>query len=314
MPMTTQLLRKYIAGRATQAERDRVVEWIDESPDNMRQYMAERRLYEISLWRTNGDDKARKTVTFTFRRVAIELLKIAALIAVALPFVRHIVAHQRLDVAPTVQSISVPAGQRTELTLADGTHVWLNACSTLTFPTNFEGDTRTVNLEGEGYFNVATNPNKPFVVHTYRLDVMATGTEFCVTSFDEDGIWRTALLKGSVKVYKTDDPAITMTLTPGKQVEIVNGKLKTDTIPNEDNFLWRDGLISFYDLPVGEIFTRIEAYFDVKITVNNTQIINKRYTGKFRREDGVEHILRVLKLRHKFTYQRSDDDGSYTIN
>ena len=99
-----------------------------------------------------------------------------------------------------MQTVIVPAGQRAELLLADGTKVWLNSRSKLKFPDRFQKDARKVELDGEGYFEVTHQEEAPFTVHTSKYDVKVLGTEFNVKAYKDKEQFETSLLKGSVEV------------------------------------------------------------------------------------------------------------------
>lgn len=211
-----------------------------------------------------------------------------------------------------MQTIFVPPGQRAELTLTDGTKVWLNAKTTFTFPDKFTANNRRVTLDGEGYFDVTKNPEKPFIVNTERYDIKVMGTEFNVTAYSGSSVFETSLLKGAVEVFS---PAknTKVSLEPHMRTYEENGILKKDTIEHENYFLWKEGLICFYDEPVDKMIKKLQLYYDVKIDVQNKTLLNNRYSGKFRTKDGVEHVLKVLQLNNKFSYEKDNDRNLITI-
>ena len=92
-----------------------------------------------------------------------------------------------------------------------------------------------------------------------------------------------------------------------------NGILKKDTIEHENYFLWKEGLICFYDEPVDKMIKKLQLYYDVKIDVQNKTLLNNRYSGKFRTKDSVEHVLKVLQLNNKFSYEKDNDRNLITI-
>ncbi|MDE5710242.1 MAG: FecR domain-containing protein [Bacteroides sp.] len=186
--MNNELLQKYISGDVTEAEKQRIVQWIEESPENMREYMAQRKLHDIALWRTEPATEVRhEKKKFTLRSVGMELIKMAAVFALALVG-GYYMMEMRPDKPEPLQSLYVPAGQRAELMLADGTKVWLNSRSSLTFPGSFDGDTRQVKLDGEGYFDVAKHAERPFIVETNKYNVRVLGTEFNVKAYAVDSV------------------------------------------------------------------------------------------------------------------------------
>lgn len=314
--MNSELLQKYISGNATETEKQRVIEWMQESPENMREYLAQRKLHDIALWRTEPVKTENKQLkkNFTLRTLWIETAKIAAIFAVILLGTHYWSEKHQTEQSESLQSIHVPAGQRAELMLADGTKVWLNSLSTLTFPGHFTGDVRNVKLDGEGYFAVTKNAKQPFIVETNKCNVKVLGTEFNVMAYATDSIWETALLEGAVEILSPGTTMNRMKLEPNTMVSLKGNKLIKERIKDPEHFLWRESLICFNNVSVKDMLEKLKLYYGVDIIVNNTKILNNHYSGKFRTRDGVEHVLKVLRLNNKFTYKKDDEKNVITIN
>lgn len=314
--MNPELLQKYIAGNATEAEKQRVTKWIQENPENMREYMAQRKLHDMVLWRTEpvAEENSRERKHFSLRGVCMEAAKIAAVLAIVLLGTHYWTGKHQVPEDKTWQSIYVPAGQRAELMLADGTKVWLNSRSTLTFPGSFKGDIRNVKLDGEGYFAVTKNVEQPFIVETNKCNVKVLGTEFNVMAYAADSVWETSLLEGAVEILVPGSNNSGMRLEPNMMASLKGNRLVKGRIKEADYFLWREGLLCFNDISVRDMIEKLKLYYGVDIVVNNTRILKNRYTGKFRTKDGVEHVLKVLKLNNKFTYTKDDETNVITIN
>lgn len=141
-----ELLQRYIKGEVSEKERLKIASWLDESPENMREFLVLRKLYDISLWQANTDKtNSVKKVHYSIRKVMAEILKIAAIFLIGFWGSKQLQIQQSNK--KQMQTIHVPAGQRAEVTLADGTHVWLNSRSTLKFPEQFSANTRNVELD-----------------------------------------------------------------------------------------------------------------------------------------------------------------------
>lgn len=314
--MNPELLQKYIAGNATEAEKQRVTKWIQENPENMREYMAQRKLHDMALWRTEpvAEENSRERKHFSLRGVCMEAAKIAAVLAIVLLGTHYWTGKHQVPEDKTWQSIYVPAGQRAELMLADGTKVWLNSRSTLTFPGSFKGNIRNVKLDGEGYFAVTKNVEQPFIVETNKCNVKVLGTEFNVMAYAADSVWETSLLEGAVEILVPGSNNSGMRLEPNMMASLKGNRLVKGRIKEADYFLWREGLLCFNDISVRDMIEKLKLYYGVDIVVNNPRILKNRYTGKFRTKDGVEHVLKVLKLNNKFTYTKNDETNVITIN
>ena len=265
--MNPELLQKYIAGNATEAEKQRVTEWIQENPENMREYMAQRKLHDMALWRTEpvAEENSRERKHFSLRGVCMEAAKIAAVLAIVLLGTHYWTGKHQVPEDKTWQSIYVPAGQRAELMLADGTKVWLNSRSTLTFPGSFKGNIRNVKLDGEGYFAVTKNVEQPFIVETNKCNVKVLGTEFNVMAYAADSVWETSLLEGAVEILVPGSNNSGMRLEPNMMASLKGNRLVKGRIKEVDYFLWREGLLCFNDISVRDMIEKLKLYYGVDI-------------------------------------------------
>ena len=310
-----ELLLKYISGNCTEAEKVTITEWLDADPANMKEYLALRKLNELTIWNSEisfGSEKQTKKKRIG-RKIFFEAAKIAAILAVAF-FVSNKffpnVIFQSPDIA--MQTIYVPAGQRAELTLKDGTKVWLNAKTTLEFPETFTGKTRNVKLDGEGFFEVATDKSKPFIVNTEKYDVRVWGTKFNLMAYSQHETFETSLIEGAVEVLKQGMNNGVM-LKPNERIYSQNGSMIIAPITNTDNFLWKEGIINFDNLTFAQLTSKLELYFDIEFEVKNSRLMNSHYTGKFRTKDGVKHILEVLQIKNRFRYSIDEKLNKITI-
>jgi ferric-dicitrate binding protein FerR (iron transport regulator) len=192
------------------------------------------------------------------------------------------------------------------LTLADGTKICLNARTTLKFPSVFTGDRREVILDGEGYFEVAHDPNKRFTVQANGFEITALGTKFNVDVFDG---FTASLLDGSIRVESVADRSQSVVLKPNTLARLRDGVIVTETITDFDHYRWRDGLICFENIPFSELLAKFEKYYGVKIIVQNRRVNNFITSGKFRLVDGVEHALRVSQRYFPFRVERDDENN-----
>lgn len=310
--MNKEILQQYIEGKLDRQQKEEVAEWLDKDEGNMQEYLLLRGIYDATLWSEPGRQSAfghGKQI-----RLLREFLKIAAIFIVAFGCSYYLISRPEKSLEPEVnmQTVYVPEGQRAEVMLADGSKVWLNAKTSLSFPDRFEGEERCVTLDGEGYFEVTKDATKHFIVSSGNYRVKVLGTEFNVKAYSQNNYFETALLKGSVEVASNYTNEKIM-LTPNTYVYTREGKLIQAALQNTDQFLWKEGIIAFEGESVRNIFSKLELYYDVKIHVQNTRILNFPYTGKFRTKDGVEHALKVLQLRHQFTYTKDNDTNTIVI-
>lgn len=151
-------------------------------------------------------------------------------------------------------------------------------------------------------------------METSKCNVKVLGTEFNVLAYAEDSVWETSLLKGAVEIQLSDPSAGVLKLEPNTMASLKGTRLVKGRIKEPDYFLWREGLLCFNDISVRDMIGKLKLYYGVDIVVNNTSIFKNRYTGKFRTKDGVEHVLKVLRLNNRFTYTKDDENNVITIN
>lgn len=305
-----ELLMKYIKGETTPVEREKVVRWLDEDPEHIHQYRSLRKLYDISLWSPIEESQQEEKQTRTLKLVWIEFLKVAAVILITFLGTKAFFDWKEDPVK--MQTVIVPAGQRAELLLADGTKVWLNSRSKLKFPDRFQKDARNVELDGEGYFEVTHKEEAPFTVHTSRYDVKVLGTEFNVKAYNSKNQFETSLLKGCVEVSNMNKSQV-LRLRPDEQVISDGRQLIRSAISDKNYFRWKEGLLCLDDESISSLIEKLELYYDVDILVQKPSLMKYHYSGKFRISDGVEHVLKVLQLKHKFTYTKDEEQNLIII-
>ena len=312
--MDKEILQRYVEGNVSPEEIIAVVDWLDADESHVREFMALHKLNDISLLNQPDSkvDVQKKKKTITFRQIGYELAKIAAILIL---FWGGTKLYETTSVKENViayQTLYVPAGQRAELILPDSTHVWLNARSKLVYPISFGKDIRQVELNGEAYFDVIHNEKQPFVVKTPQMDIQVLGTEFNVTAYSSSSYFEVALLRGCIEL---SSPRLSSNyrMKEKEHIRLQNNKLISKDISDYDYFRWKEGLICFNNESVATIIEKLKLYYDIDIEVYNQKFINSRYTGKFRTKDGIEQVLRVLQIEHKFTYTKNNDLNLITI-
>lgn len=297
----------YFKGDVSDEEAQRVTEWIEGGVEHLRYYQQVCRLFEMSYWLDeNSEQKAalspQKVKLFSWRNYTMPFMKVAAVFA--LGFGIHFFLNMQADNnADLNHQIHVPTGQHVEVVLADGSKVWLNSGSTLTFPSQFNGKDRLVQLDGEGFFEVKSDQERPFVVSTPKYKVKAVGTSFNIYDYKDSPKFETALLNGKVEVSSSSKKDPIAILTPNNRVTLYNGVLKVKSIENTNNYLWRKGIL-YFNAPLLEVFDKLQEYYDIEFQIKNISLIKKApyCIGKFRAKDGLEHIIRVLKETNHFNY------------
>ena len=308
--MNKDILYKFFEGNASFEEEAAVRQWMEESAENRLAFLKERKLFDAMLLLGNEEiiKNGKKRFSINLSSLRTELIKIAAVIALTLggSFIYRQMQTEQTPIA--LQTITVPAGQRINITLADGTNVWLNARTTIQYPITFNEKERLVKLDGEAYFDVTKDKNKPFIVQTNNYNVEVLGTKFDVNAYSETGEFETTLMSGSVKVASASDSTQKITLKPNNKVYLQDGKLHVTAVDDYNPYRWKEGLICFKNETFTSIMKDFEKYYGLTIQVKNKNVFKYVYTGKFRQTDGIDYALRVLQKDIKFTYQRDDEN------
>lgn len=191
-------------------------------------------------------------------------------------------------------TIATPRGGQYQLTLTDGTKVWLNAASSLKFPTTFSGSERLVELTGEAYFEVAKNKSMPFKVVANGLNINVLGTHFNVMAYQDESTVQTTLLEGAVKLTKDGAEA---TLIPGEQ-GMINTNGQNFTVRNvkvEDVVSWKDGSFNFENENIKTIMRQVSRWYDVDIAYEGT-LAKQNFGGSVSRFKDITFLLKTLEL------------------
>lgn len=308
--MNQELLYKYFKGTASIEEEKQILDWVEASEENREAYLKERMLFDVSLFSTKQDNK-KKTIRFmpTLRWAA--RIAAAVIIAVSGYYMTTNYIYNK-DAQP--QTITVPAGQRAQITLADGTRVWLNAQSTLTYASDFGRNDRNVELDGEAYFEVAKNKKLPFYVHTEMHKVRVVGTCFNVCAYKGSKEFETTLVEGIVDIYPSCNDQVITRLQKDEFFANYDGRCKKTILPSYEYLRWKEGLYCFDDVPFSGILDKLEKYYNVKITVTSPRLLtHEGLTGKFREQDGIEHILRAISKEHPFKFRINKNKDSIII-
>jgi hypothetical protein len=194
-----------------------------------------------------------------------------------------IVYYKKSDVV-VYNTVATPKGGQYRLALADGTNVWLNAGSTITFPTAFPGSTRTVSITGEVYFEVAKDASKPFTVKAGKEEITVLGTRFNVNTYGDESLIKTSLLEGSVREGNK-------ILKPGEAY--VDGRVIQTNL--EKDFAWKNGFFHFENASMHVVMKQISRWYDVEIVDNGTLYGDERFFGKMQRSLNLQDVLFILE-------------------
>ena len=250
----------------------------------------------------------------TLRRIVRYTAELAAVLLVGVVLSWTLTRNRLDEWSQRTTSIEVPPGQYLSMRLEDGTNVWLSAGTRFEYPLVFAGRERRVKISGEAMFDVEHDADHPFVVETFACDVEVLGTKFDVEAEPDEGIFSTALLRGSVKVSNKLTAGEEFILQPNDEIRLVGNRLQLDRIDNPDEYLWTEGLISIKGQTFEELMHKFEKYFGVRILIERRNIPTVDYNyGKIRISDGIDTALRMLQRSARFSYVRDPEDNTIRI-
>ncbi|MCG8311416.1 MAG: FecR family protein, partial [Cytophagales bacterium] len=241
-----------------------------------------------------------------------DLYKVAAtiIIIVAVFFtIKHVVnRHDTVSDSPPIAYIEKKAEKGIKLTvqLPDGSRIKLNSNSKLIYPAVFGNDLREVQLIGEGYFDIAHEKERPFVVKTESLTTTVLGTKFSINAFDKNNT-HVALETGRVKVEEVKEDARSakqdpLLLEPGYKAIFSNNSLQKSEVNNLLDFGWKDDILSFDHSSIDEITSKLENWYGVNFIITNKGRINKSFEGKYKNEI-LSNVLQSMGYALDFEFE-----------
>lgn len=344
----TDLIIRFLKGNASFSEEKELTEWIQASPANKEEFIASRNIWVNSSMGVI----AHKTTTnkrwrdlhhklggkhrMMIRYSPAFLLKIASVVVVVF-ITGMLAARYMMDNRPEDRSIAceivTPLGSRTNLTLPDGTNVWLNAGSKLTYDNTFNHNLRNVYLQGEAFFNVQPNKHKPFIVTAGKINIRALGTSFNVKAYSDENTVSATLVEGIIQVNGVNDHQFSYTLKPQQNITIVkspthqfisatigqnNDVVKAPASPNKISPVkpielssriktilytsWKDSHWTIEGEPLGNLAVLLERRYNVKIHLDSPELNSYKFTGTIKNET-FEQVLQFLRYTTPLKYK-----------
>ena len=315
-----EVLVAFLKGELDAAQAAAVEAWYDRSAANRRMLGQVYYLYVsdrindaagIDVERSLRQFKRRMHAgrRISLRRSAVRIAAAAVIAAVLLAGgLTTVLLSKRLAQPVTVVT---QLGERSQVVLPDGTKVWLNSSSSVEYVAPFFSRQRRVKMEGEAYFEVEHDRRAPFVVSTNGLDIEVLGTRFNIRNDDNEHRVTTVLLEGAVKAYASGREQASVRLHPAQQLVFdtrTHAMRLTDCPSAERSINWIDGRFCFEHDTFGEIVAELKRYYNVDIRFMDNRLRDMRFSGNFRVEDGIYHIMSVLQLTYKFNYRIAGND------
>jgi hypothetical protein len=319
-----ELIANYLTEGLDKNALDELKTWIAASAENQQYFIRQREIWFSAVSREAASvydkDKAfenfrnrvesQKEIQSTSRRgfSLSALWRYAAVVAIIIAVGCISYWQGEVNVKDTFADISVeaPLGSKTKLYLPDGTLVWLNAGSRMTYSQGFGVDNRKVELEGEGYFEVKRNEKIPFFVKTKDLQLQVLGTKFNFRDYPEDHEVVVSLLEGKVGLNNLLREEKEAVLSPDERAVLnkANGLLTVESVTASNASQWTDGYLFFDEELLPDIAKELERSYNVKIHIANDSLKTFRFYGNFvRREQNIQEVLEALASTEKMQYE-----------
>ncbi|HBL77309.1 MAG: hypothetical protein A2W90_21940 [Bacteroidetes bacterium GWF2_42_66] len=315
------LITKAISGNANDEEILLLNNWLAESGDNQKIYEDSLKTWhaaEIRLAPENIQHDKLKIVTAVNQNLIAQSRRskrrsIVYLAAAILAFPIAI-ALNMLFLADSLSGhidqefceISAPLGHISKCKLPDGTEVWVNSGSKITYnPSGFAGKTREIQLDGEAYFNVAKNKQRPFFVRSGLADVKVTGTSFNIKAFSNSKSFETVLTEGSIELeLKGEHANQQVKIKPGERVifDAEQKKLLVQDVDTRMYSAWRNGQIIFQDAILSDLIKELERIYDVKFRLSDPNLGGYRFRGTFSYDNNLIDALEKFKVTAHISY------------
>lgn len=304
------IISAYLSGKATVEECRKLEEWVKQSPDNNRYFQEMRNIWQVMHPAFNPSEidvyEAEKNILANIaatkrnmvRTILVYWQRVAAILLLPLLILcTYLYLNKESDLYDTIeyQEVKSPHGTFSEVRLPDGTNVWLNGGSSLKYPLAFRKGERDVFLNGEGYFEVHSDKENPFIVKTDQITLRATGTAFNIEAYNTDSITAVTMVNGKIDVAFGNSSPVAM--VRGERASF-NNQTKQCLIAKTDPYkwyAWKDGLMIFRDDPLSYVFKRLGLTFNVNIDLKDPSLANAPYRATFEYES-LDEILRLLEM------------------
>ena len=330
------LLAKFFADEANEQEKEFIATWL-ENPENKREFEKAKAAWEgnfqtdidfdseriknlltnkINLHEKENAAKKKEVKQYHLyqekRRTRQNYLSIAAtiiiLILAGLGSYRYFLTENTDLKEMAMIEKANPKGRKSTIKLPDGSMVHLNAESSIRIPEHFAADSREVYLEGEAFFVIERDENRPFLVHSADMVTQVLGTSFNVKAFPGDKVFEVVVATGKVGVSSEEANNPSLILTPNEQGAFNRNEFQfSKKKVNIKRFLcWKDGILFFQDEKLETIIPDLERWFGVEINVQNVDISKKKFTGEFENMS-LEHVLKGMSFSLGFDYSFEND-------
>ncbi|NER13873.1 DUF4974 domain-containing protein [Leptobacterium flavescens] len=317
--MEKNLIEKYIQGKANRQEKEVVYKWLKEDPLHQKEFSLLKAKYvAASLENVTDESVAEKYSSFNRKRQSaknrfnyiVSAAASAVIIFLAWGLYQQSITEPenqlQNSLAVNYINISTENGQKKEVTLPDGSVVVLNIDSQLTYPDKFEDNIREITLNGEAFFDIAHNKEKPFIVNTNNIKVKVLGTSFNVKSYPTDKKVETTLVTGKVELLHEEESPIILEPSQKAVFHKKEKKVEIKEVKTSDVIAWREGKLIFNKTSIEQVILDLERKYNTKFIINSPKLLNYEYTGTFDNLT-LDEVLKLLMISSPIEYEIKND-------
>lgn len=321
--MEDKLIIKYIAGQATPEEKERILTWIEQAPENQQKYNRLKNTWvmcHLPQQKTSAAEARQYTRSLKrpsrFRPYIGYGIAASLILLISFSLLRKIESYKS-EIAFLKNQEMVNLDYRTnkgvkgKVTLPDGSVVWLNSDSELNCPGQFSGDHREILFSGEGFFDIVKNPEKPMIIKLENdLQVIVRGTKFNLASYKNDDNVSALLLSGNITVQRTrNNKREEIKVKPNEQIRILKKEMQEAilSVPAVTMPIlgWKDGWLIFDETPISEVLKKLERWHGITFDVRNPEILTQKFTARFH-EESISQILEMMNRVALLRYELRD--------
>lgn len=309
-----ELIDKYFAGEMTDREKKDLFDRIETDETLKKEFLRMQNVVALTGILSRQDDpevsrkgkqhfaqllfrkRLKRTITVSLKYAAVFAVLIAGTFYVTKQYLSE-------EFGKNYTMITAPKGQRVKVDLPDGTVAWLSPCSSLRLSASFNESDRKVELDGATYFDVAKNPEKPFIVSAKGYRVRVLGTKFNISAYKNSAEFETDLVEGCVHIYDPADIRNEVFLQSKEKAVLWGDRLmKRESDFDNEEYL-KNGIVSFLSEPFGRVLNSVALWNDVNFKIERSVNVTQRISGKFRQSDSLESILKALQGAMPFKYK-----------
>lgn len=314
-------IQNYFNGQLNACEEDELLQWLKLDVKNKEYFYHFKENLDVQkiehplLQSSYAELKSKLLINQQFlsnpsgrlRRLQLSFTRVAAMLLIAATSgfaIAYLFIENNMPQSEVVWfETKVPRGEKSRLLLPDGSKVWINSESSISYPSNFMDGNRDIKVNGEAYFEVEKLHNIPFTVETHDYNIRVLGTKFNVMAYSDFSRTETSLIEGKIEIYQGKQ---TFPVNPGQTFSDSNNHFSIKTTNTNQTARWKDNIFDFDQITFKELVSRLERWYDVDIEIKNSELNGIVYSGIFKNQETIWQVLNTFQLTLPIRYKRVD--------